>query len=201
MISELIHGEEPPPTGRTVEKTEKKEPAKDTGSALAGSGQAFVQAAPEAVWEALLDPVRLAAVIPGCHELERTGENDYRAEVSLGVGPVRGRFRAHVKLSDLEAPKAAKLSGGLDGPLGSSRGEGHVRLAPENGGSRVDYDYSVDISGKVVAVGGRLLEGAANLVVKQFFDRLAGQMGGPETADPARRSLWRRFLAWLGGNE
>ena len=182
----------------------ESKPAKGAGGALRGSGNAFVPAAPEAVWEALLDPVKLAAVIPGCHELERAAENDYRAEVSLGVGPVRGRFRARVTLSDLDPPKAAKLSGGLDGPLGSSRGEGHMRLAAEQGGTRVDYDYSVEISGKVAAVGGRLLEGASGLVVKQFFDRLARQMdkpgapGVPGTEGPAGRSLWRRFLAWLG---
>ena len=43
------------------------------------------------VWRALLDPDSLKAVIPGCHELRKTGENDYiAAKVSLGVGPVRG---------------------------------------------------------------------------------------------------------------
>ena len=203
-ISELIHGEEAPPTDRGAGEQVESKPAKGAGGALRGSGNAFVPAAPEAVWEALLDPVKLAAVIPGCHELERAAENDYRAEVSLGVGPVRGRFRARVTLSDLDPPKAAKLSGGLDGPLGSSRGEGHMRLAAEQGGTRVDYDYSVEISGKVAAVGGRLLEGASGLVVKQFFDRLARQMdkpgapGVPGTEGPAGRSLWRRFLAWLG---
>ena len=198
MISELIHGEEPPPTDRPEEAVEESAPSPAEGGALAGSGSAFIAAAPEAVWEALLDPARLAAVIPGCHELEQVAENDYRAEVSLGVGPVRGRFRARVALSDMDPPKAVRLSGGLDGPLGASRGEGRVRLAPENGGTRVGYDYSVEISGKVAAVGGRLLEGAAGLVIKQFFDRLARQVAKPVDAEPARRSLWRRILAWLG---
>ena len=47
-----------------------------------------VAASPETVWETLLDPAKLAAVIPGCHALEPVGDNAFRAEVSLGVGPV-----------------------------------------------------------------------------------------------------------------
>jgi 2-furoyl-CoA dehydrogenase large subunit len=195
MISELIHGEEPPPTGRAQEEAQPATKESDDG-ALAGSGSAFVSAAPQEVWDALLDPVCLAAVIPGCHQLDQVAENDYRAEVSLGVGPVRGRFQARVTLSDLEPPSKATLSGGLDGPLGSSRGGGNVRLIAENGGTRVDYDYSVNISGKVAAVGGRLLEGAASLVVKQFFDRLSRQIDGQEVL--GEQSLWQRILGWLG---
>ena len=57
-------------------------------------------------------------MIPGCHSLEAVGEDSYRAEVTLGVGPVRGRFQASVALSEFDPPRAATLAGGLTGPLG-----------------------------------------------------------------------------------
>jgi 2-furoyl-CoA dehydrogenase large subunit len=142
----------------------------------------------------------LAAVIPGCHGLDLESENAYRAEVSLGVGPVRGRFIANVALTDLVAPSSATLSGGLIGPLGSSRGGGHVTLTEDGQGTRIAYDYRVEISGKAAAIGGRMLEGAAKMVVGQFFTRLAAQIGGeatPETSSSAG-SWWRRLLAALG---
>ena len=86
------------------------------------------------------------------------------------------------------------MSGELSGPLGSSRGGGGVRLEPTEGGTRVDYDYRVEISGKVAAVGGRMLEGAARIVIGQFFERLVSQVGGPQ----APISWWRRVLRLLG---
>ena len=47
---------------------------------------------------------------------------------------------------------------------------------------------------------GRMLEGAARILVKQFFERLAAQIGGAPTAAAAPRwQWWRRLLAWLGG--
>lgn len=190
-LSEIFDPDEPPPPkGKPVAEAG---PAGE-GHAMTGQGETTVPAAPEEVWQTLLDPEKLAAVIPGCHVLDLVGENHYRAEVSLGVGPVRGKFRAEVRLSDLEPPQALTLSGELSGPLGSSRGGGRVRLAPTEGGTRVEYDYWVEISGKVAAVGGRMLEGASRIVIGQFFERLVAQVGGPPVAIP----WWRRLLRIFG---
>jgi 2-furoyl-CoA dehydrogenase large subunit len=199
-LSALIHGEErAPPAGTAVRKPPRQAGA--PGHMLQGADETFVPASPAEVWRTLLDPDKLAAVIPGCHKLDRVGENDYRAEVSLGVGPVRGRFTANVKLSDMVEPTSATLSGGLVGPLGASQGEGHVTLTPEGNGTRVRYDYAIALSGTVASVGGRMLEGAARAVVGQFFNRLVAQVGGrggaPAPAAPAA-SLWQRILRMLG---
>ncbi len=189
-MSALIHGDEPPPPEGAAPAPE----AKAGGHMLTGSGETLVPAAIEIVWETLLDPEKLAAVIPGCHALDLVGENSYRADITLGVGIVRGRFRAEVQLSDLEPPRSVTLAGGLSGPLGASRGEGQVRLETVGDATRVGYDYSIEISGKVAAVGGRMLDGAARIVVGQFFERLVAQVGGR----PAGVSWWQRLLRMLG---
>ncbi|MHA1107894.1 MAG: xanthine dehydrogenase family protein molybdopterin-binding subunit [Alphaproteobacteria bacterium] len=192
-LAEILEPEEPPPPqGAAVAPAPA--PAGDDDHALKGTGSTLVPASPEEVWRTLLDPEALAAVIPGCHKLDVVAENEYHATVSLGVGPVRGRFEADVRLSELDPPNSVTLSGALSGPLGSSRGSGQVRLAASGDGTQVDYNYSVEISGKVAAVGGRLLEGAAGVVVGQFFERLTAQVGGK----PAAVSLWARLLRLLG---
>jgi 2-furoyl-CoA dehydrogenase large subunit len=198
-LSALIHAEEAaPPSGPAAEAAEAPAPGKRR--TMSGAGETVVPAPPEQVWRTMLDPDELAAVIPGCHSLEADGEDSYRAEVTLGVGPVRGRFLANVALSDLEPPRAATLSGGLAGPLGSSRGNARVRLEPQADGTRVSYDYEVEVTGKVAAVGGRMLEGAARLLIRQFFERLAAQVGGDHRpgGPGASKSWWRRALRSLG---
>jgi 2-furoyl-CoA dehydrogenase large subunit len=174
--------------------------AAEGGRNLRGQSSFEVPAAPAEVWRSLLDPESLKAVIPGCHELQRLGENDYRALVSLGVGPVRGKFEATVKLSDLVTEKSGRIAGTLSGPLGGASGTGNLRLETTAAGTRIDYDYAVTVSGKVVSVGRRLLDGAAAIIIRQFFERLARQLK-PESA-PARESAWRRLvglLRWLVG--
>ncbi|MBK17899.1 MAG: carbon monoxide dehydrogenase [Rhodospirillaceae bacterium] len=192
-ISALIHGEEKPPTNDTIAADTS---TKGEGNVLQGSGETVVPGEPQDVWDTLLDPEALAAVIPGCHKLDQVGDNSYEADVSLGVGPVRGRFKANVALSDMIEPEKATLSGGLIGPLGASRGSGHVTLSAADGGTKVAYDYAIELSGTVASVGGRLLEGAAKALVNQFFQRLGAQVGGePVTGD---EPWWRGLLRSLG---
>ena len=75
-----------------------------------------------------------------------------------------------------------------------------MRLVAENGGTRVSYDYSAEITGKVAAVGGRMLDSAARAIVNQFFERLVRQVERPEPVAPGAPSpsLWQRILQWLG---
>ena len=76
------------------------------GRGLHGSGAAHVPAAPESVWRTLLDPETLKFIIPGCHTLEKLSDTHFRADVTLGVGPVSGRYKANIELSDLDPPRA-----------------------------------------------------------------------------------------------
>ena len=194
-VAALVNGEEP---ARPKGKAARPAPTgKARGKGLQGEGSAFVPCAPELVWRTLLDPDKLAKVIPGCHKLEQVGPNSYRADLSLGVGAVRGRFQARISLTDLDPPKTAVISGGLQGSLGSSEGTGNISLEAVEGGTRVSYDYGFDISGKVAAIGARMLDGTARVVVNQFFQRLAALTGAPAaSAEP--QSWWQRLLKLLG---
>ncbi len=42
-------------------------------------------------------------------------------------------------------------------------------------GTRVEYDYAIEVSGKVAAVGGRMIRSAADIVIGRFFERLGPQ--------------------------
>ncbi|MDH3233024.1 MAG: SRPBCC domain-containing protein, partial [Alphaproteobacteria bacterium] len=86
---------------------------------------------------------------------------------------------------------------GIDGPLGQASGAGRVRLAAAGTGTRIDYDYTVDVSGKAAAVGARMMKSAADVVIAQFFRRFARQLGDG-VAEQAGGSFWRRFLRALG---
>jgi 2-furoyl-CoA dehydrogenase large subunit len=51
-------------------------------------------------------------------------------------------------------------------------------LTPQGSGTRLTYDYEAQVSGKVAAVGGRMLEGAAKVVLRQLFESLGRQAAG-----------------------
>lgn len=194
-IADLLLTEEAPPRQAPAAAPQQ---ASGGGRNLTGQGEVQVPASPEEVWRTLLDPDSLAAVVPGCRSLEAVGDNAYKATVDVGVGPVRGRFQAEVRLFDLEEPSKASLEGSLAGPLGSGGGSGEVRLEPRDGGTRVTYSYSAKVSGKVAAVGGRMLDGAARSLIKQFFEALVKRSGGTPRGENGR-SFWSGLLGKLGG--
>jgi 2-furoyl-CoA dehydrogenase large subunit len=191
LMALIAPDERPPPA-----KDERRVvPTQQRGRGLSGEGTITVPASPDQVWRTLLDPRELAAVIPGCHALAAVGQNAYRAEVNIGVGPVRGRYDARLRLEDLVEPRSFRLMGEGVGALGQARGEGVVALSPIAGGTSVSYRYSVEVGGKVAAVGGRMLEGAAKVLVAQFFQRLISRSLGEHAL---KLPLWQRLLRALG---
>ena len=81
------------------------------------------------VYKALNDVAVLKVCIPGCEELERDGENDLVAKVTLKVGPVKARFGGRVTLDPSKAPDAFSLSGEGDGGIaGFAKGGADVEL-------------------------------------------------------------------------
>ena len=114
------------------------------------------------------------------------------------AGAVRGRFTADVRLADLDPPNSVVLSGGLHGPLGASSGMGKVTLTASGESTRIDYDYEVVVTGKVVAIGGRMLDGASRVLVEQFFRRLIAQIEGQNEAGNSAGSWLSRLLKILG---
>ena len=188
-------GEPAPPAGQAQANTSSK-PGDRT---LRGSGSALVTAPPEALWAMLLDPDVLASLIPGSHGVKKLSETHFTADVTLGVGPVKGRYKANIKLSDLDKPRAVTLAGTVTGGLGSGGGSGRISLVPQDqGGTKIEYVYEAFVGGKVAAVGGRLLDGAARVIIGQFFGALARKTGGGNGGSRFRR-LAARLKRLFGG--
>ncbi len=223
----LIGFDDPPPSGRVVasggavsalsasdgavtgapETLFESPPAAAGGRALTATGTTEIAAPPDAVFAVLLDPKALARVIPGCHELQPVGPNRYRADVTVGVGLVKARYEAQIELSELDPPRSLRLAGTGISSLGTARGSGQVLLEPTASGTRLHYDYRAEVGGKVAAVGSRMLDGAAKVVLGQLFEQLGRQAaarvrgsdaGASEDRAVGRRpSWWRRLLQLL----
>ncbi|MEM7405561.1 MAG: molybdopterin cofactor-binding domain-containing protein [Pseudomonadota bacterium] len=169
--------------------------AADDGHGMTGEGSTTIRAAPDAVWSCLNNPGQLRALLPGCKAFEQSSDGEYRAELSLGVGPVRGLFDCRFRFTPVVAGAQLRIDGGATGALGASSGTAIIRLddvlQPDGAsGTRLDYRYSVTLTGKVAAVGGRLLDGASRTLIGQMIKALAS------AAEPEReeRGTWASRL-------
>ena len=168
----------------------QSEPSQHT---LFGEGSATVDAPRDQIWAMLLDPTALTALIPGARDIQKTSDTAFSAEVTLGIGPVKGTLRATIALSDLHPPHALTLSGSATGALGHAHGTGRITLDESPPGrTTIAYRYEATIGGKVASIGGRLLDGAARVIIGQFFAALAAKTGA------RRPGILTRLLRWLG---
>lgn len=131
----------------------------------------------ERVWQALLDPQVLQQCIAGCEKFERTGDDEYKSTVKISIGPVSARFASTVTLADVVQPSSCTLKfAGQGGVAGFGRGEAHVRLTPEAGGTRLDWDADAHVGGKLAQIGSRLIEATVRKMSDDFFVRFAAQL-------------------------
>ncbi|AHG65504.1 xanthine dehydrogenase family protein molybdopterin-binding subunit [Advenella mimigardefordensis] len=175
-----------------------QKPAKKTGKghALTASGSTQIPATPEKVFDVLMDPQALAQVIPGCRELQQIGQNQYRADVTISIGMIKARYEATISLSNIDRPNSLHLQGTGVSSLGGATGGGDIVLQANEQGTLMKYQYEAEVQGKVAAVGGRMLEGAARMVLGQLFEQLGKQASGQGVVGGSD-SVWRRILRFL----
>ncbi len=166
------------------------------GSVLEGSGTSQVAVTPLRVWQALFDEATLANVLPGCHLVQRQPDGGYYADLSVGVGPVRGRFQTRLEFSDLDEPRSLRVSGTAQGPLGVAALGGVISIDPLATGAHIQLDYQVRVTGKIVVVGSRLVDTAVHTLVQRFLSDLALYLehGSPRPGVFARIARWARSL-------
>jgi len=142
--------------------------------AMTMNGEVELPASREVVWAKLNDPDVLKACIPGCEELEKTDEQNFRAVAKVKVGPVSARFKGKVMLSDLDPPNGYKISGeGEGGIAGFAKGSATVGLAEKDGGTLLSYNVEAQIGGKLAQLGQRLISGTAKKLADQFFSNFS----------------------------
>lgn len=134
----------------------------------------YLFAAPRAdVWEALMDPAVLAGALPGGEQLEKVGDNDYKAVMNVKVGPVQGRFEGQITLADILPHTQYTLRVDGQGAPGHVSGEGRlVLIDQDDGGTLLTYEGDVQVGGRIANVGQRLIESTAKSVTRQGLTAL-----------------------------
>ena len=137
------------------------------------SGSHTLALTPERAYEMMQDPEVLARSMPGCESLEKTGDNEYRMKMKMALASLSGAFDGQVRIADQQPPTSFRLIVEGTGKIGFMKGEGLLKFAPSGEGAEVSYDGDVQVGGTIAAVGQRLIDATAKMMIKRFFDKLA----------------------------
>jgi uncharacterized protein len=138
------------------------------------SGEETIAAPIENVWAALNDPDLLKQCIPGCESITKKSDTEFSARVVLKIGPIKAGFGGNVELKDLNPPHSYRIEGKGEGGLaGFATGGATVRLETVPEGTKMSYDVDAQVGGKMAMLGSRLIDGTAQSLAGQFFEKFA----------------------------
>jgi len=141
-------------------------------------GSAVLHADPDRVWAIITDPAVLARTIPGCESLEQVGDDEYKMNVTVGVGAIRGTYAGEVKLSDQVRPSSYVMHASGAGGPGNVRATVTINLEADGDGTALTYSADAVVGGPVAGVGQRMISGVAKRMAGQFFKAIDDELTG-----------------------
>ncbi len=139
------------------------------------SGAYLLPASQARAYELLQDPVVLARCMPGCETLEQIGEQQYHMKMKMAMASISGLFDGTVRIADVNPISSFRLIVEGSGKIGFMKGDGLLTLVPEQGGTSVQFDGNVEVGGTIAAVGQRLLDTTARMLIKRFFEKMSDE--------------------------
>ncbi len=125
------------------------------------------------IWVMIMDPDLLVKITPGISELVKKDEFSYEAISEVKIGPVKGRFKGELSLTELNEPESFNLKISQNSKIGNVDAKIHIQLNDlGNEQTEIIFDGDAQMSGVIARTGQRVVSGVANSLTKQFFDAL-----------------------------
>ena len=140
------------------------------------TGTYTFNAPPDRVWSMLMDPAVIASCIPGCDRLEPTGEDRYRASLTVALAAITGSYEGTVQITDKILNESYRLMVEGQGKPGFVKGNAAIALRPEGVTTVVDVSGKVETGGPIARLGQRLIGNVSKMMQDRFFACLQGKL-------------------------
>ncbi|MBP9217409.1 MAG: SRPBCC family protein [Sterolibacterium sp.] len=149
--------------------------------------ESFQVAAPiERVWQFMMKPEMVVACMPGAGLKEVVSPEKFIGTVKLKVGAVSAQYEGTITYAEVDAvARRIKLLA-----EGNERGGGTATATiacllvslPDGKGTDVQFESSVDLTGKLIQVGRGMIEGVAGQIVKKYIANVRSMLEVPENS-------------------
>jgi carbon monoxide dehydrogenase subunit G len=140
------------------------------------SGQEAIAASHDVVWAFINDPASIASCMPDVLESTVIDPHTFDATVQVAVGPVRGKFKFHVKLDPQPGEKRLNMTisgGGFGSVVDLTAG---ADISTQGDTTTLDWTGVASMRGPVATVGGRVLDAQAKRVITTTFANVKARL-------------------------
>ncbi len=135
------------------------------------TGSHILEADRKVIWDMLMDPDQLVRITPGISALNKKSDDQYEALSEVKIGPVKGKFKGDLSLSNMIKPESFTLNVKQESKIGNVSAAIEIHLDDaENGNTAISFDGKAQMSGLLARTGSRVVSGVANSLTKQFFE-------------------------------
>lgn len=153
----------------------------------------------ERVWKFLSDPYKVAPCLPGAEILEKVDDKTYKGAIKMKLGPFSSQFKGEVVVEHMDdaAHEIRMVGKGKDAKGTGSASmtiTGKLKALPD-GGTEMESQSDLIISGKLAQFGSRMIEDVSKSMFRKFTEsfsaRLAAEAAGeaPPETDPGDNAV------------
>jgi len=145
-----------------------------------------VDAPIDEVWKTILDVEGVAGAVPGAKVTEQTGENTYKAEIKVKLGPVSMTYRGDVEIveADESAHRAVlKIKAREARGQGTATATSQLALSEEGGQTHAKIHTDVSLTGRAASMGRGIIGDVSSKMVDTFAENLAAKLTAPPAAE------------------
>jgi len=140
----------------------------------------------DTTWAALADIEGVASCMPGAKITERVDDRHYKGTVAVKMGPANLTFRGEIEVSEQDtASRTLRLVAKGTDTSGTSAASLDLtaRVEPAEGArSNLVGHAEATVSGKAATFGGRLMQGVADQILKQFAGNFSARVEASASA-------------------
>lgn len=148
----------------------------------------FTVAAPiDEVWQALLDPERVAPCLPGATLTDVSGQS-FTGKVKVKLGPISLQYSGSGEFADVDndaRTMVIKAAGKDTRGAGTASTESTVTLTEQDGGTHGAVVSDVKVTGRPAQFGRGLISEVAGKLLAEFASNLAAELRPPEQGGDA----------------
>ena len=148
-----------------------------------------VQASPDATWQFLTDPARVAQCLPGAAITGQVDERTHAGTVTMKVGPVTASFKGTLRFERIDtATRTAEIvASGQDtrGKGGADMRMVSTLVEKSPGQTEVTIDSDVKIIGTLAQFGRGIIQDVSDQIFDRFVAAVRAQLEPPAAASGA----------------
>jgi carbon monoxide dehydrogenase subunit G len=130
-----------------------------------------IEAPVDRVWQFLIDPKSVVTCLPGAKLTEVVDERHFRGRVKIKLGAITAAYKSKIQFEEVDAERRVLVvtGEGKDPSGGTAKAKITLSLSVlESGATEMTTAGRIDLTGKVMQVGGGLIKGVSHQLFQQF---------------------------------